>query len=285
MGLDINNSKFLIAEKKRGLSLGRTLTLGRQEVYMTPHEYTTILENLGVKQTEKIYGDDFFRGLGVDKLSIMDASNYEGAEVIHDLNTPIGTELRSSFDTVIDGGTLEHVFHFPNSIKNCMELVKLGGHLILMTPWHNHSGHGFYQFSPELFYNILCPTNGYTIERMLIVTEGYWYSIRNPADIKRRVELSTNDPIDIYVLAKRINSNEIFEKWPQQSDYSDAWKQGSYGDTNSKASESLKTNLVNKLPFLQELQSRWRRLKSRRAISPSKNPGLVKICKSREIPL
>lgn len=284
MGLNINGSRFLLAEKKRGLSLGRLLTLGRQEVYMADHDYTGMLKELGHERTVPTYADDFFQGLGAASLEVMDASPYEGAEVIHDLNEPIGPELHAGFDTVIDGGTLEHVFHFPNSIRTCMELVKPGGHLILMTPWHNYSGHGFYQFSPELFYNILSPANGYVIERMLMVSEGYWYGIRNPSEIQRRIEVSTADSIDLYIIAKRTGSGKIFQSWPQQSDYSAAWKQGSYGQVSQGSSKTLKDEITGRLPFLENLQSKWRRLKARRLLSPAKNPGMVRLCRSHEIP-
>ncbi|GHV03646.1 hypothetical protein AGMMS50229_03290 [Campylobacterota bacterium] len=42
-----------------------------------------------------------------------------------------------------------------------MELVKTGGHLILGTPIDNYYGHGFYQFSPELFFSLLDRDNGF----------------------------------------------------------------------------------------------------------------------------
>jgi SAM-dependent methyltransferase len=284
MGLDINGSRFLLAEKKRGLALGRLLTLGRQEIFMTSSEYSAILNELGVTQTEETYGDDFFHGLGASILEIMDASGYEGAALIHDLNIPIGPEHHSSFDTVIDGGTLEHVFHFPNSIKNCMDLVKPGGNLILMTPWHNYSGHGFYQFSPELFYNILSPANGYIVERMLIVSKGYWYEVRNPSDIKRRIQIASPDAIDLFIRAKRTGSERIFQTWPQQSDYSAAWEQGSYDTSSNPTSGTLKSKLVDRIAILQRLQQKWRRLKLQRSLSPSSNPGMVRLCRSQEIP-
>jgi hypothetical protein len=47
MGLDINGSRFLLAEKERGLALGRLLALGRQEVYMGGRDYNRILNELG----------------------------------------------------------------------------------------------------------------------------------------------------------------------------------------------------------------------------------------------
>ena len=285
MGLDIYGARFLLGGKSKGSVLGRTLTLGRQGIYMNENSYASFLKMLGVDNTVADYADDFFRGLGAAPLLHMDASDYEGAAIIHNMNEFVDSQYHSAFDTVIDGGTLEHVFNFPTAIRNCMEMVKPGGQLILMTPWHNYSGHGFYQFSPELIHNTLSEENGYSVEKMLIAAEGNWYSVKNPSDLHRRIEIFTRDPVLLYVTARRITACPMFSRWPQQSDYSAAWERGAYGDTNSNYSANFKNNLVNKIPFLQELQSKWRRLKSQRNLSPSRNPGLVKICRGQEIPL
>lgn len=251
---------------------------------MPEYEYTRILKELGCEKTTEKFGDDFFLGLGAESLDVMDASNYEGARIIHDLNEPINPDLYASFDTVLDGGTLEHVFHFPNSIRSCMELVKPGGHLILMTPWHNYSGHGFYQFSPELFYNILSPDNGYIIESMMIVSDGYWYGIKNPAEVRSRIEISTTDSVDLYIIAKRTNSEKIFRTWPQQSDYSAAWSQGSYGKSNQDTVKTFKDTMIGYFPALGRVQAKWRQFKARRLMCPARNPGMVRICRSHDIP-
>ena len=88
----------------------------------------------------------------------MDASSFEGATVVHDLNLPITEALKGRFDVVCDAGTIEHVMNFPTAIRNCMEMVRVGGHLILGTPANNFFGHGFYQFSPELWFRLFSST-------------------------------------------------------------------------------------------------------------------------------
>ena len=95
-----------------------------------------------------------------DTISI-DASAYENATMVHDMNLPVGDELKQKFSVVIDGGTLEHVFNFPTAIRNCMEMLKVGGHFFAHTMANNFMGHGFYQFSPELFYRVFSPENGF----------------------------------------------------------------------------------------------------------------------------
>lgn len=285
MGLDINAARFLLGEKTRGVQLGHTLTLGRQGVYMSPEEYSGFLDRLGTTLKTHSHADDFFTAMGAEPFISMDASSYEGADLIHDINEPVTAELHSSFDTVIDGGTLEHVFNFPNAIRNCMQLVRPGGNLIMFTPWHNYSGHGFYQFSPELLYSVLSEQNGYRVERMLLVAEGNWYSVREPQKIKKRVEIVTTDPVLLYVTAKRIEERLIFQDWPQQSDYSAAWKQGSYSTGLSTYTPSFLQKLSSKIPPLDSLKTKLREKRARDALRPLRNLGLSRICPSTQIPL
>ena len=284
MGLDIDGARFLLAEKARGLRFGRTLTLGRQGIYMSEKSYSTFLKSFGARASLSEYADEFFHALGAKPLISMDASNYEGAAIVHDMNELVAAEHHATFDTVIDGGTLEHVFNFPNAIRNCMEMVKPGGQLVLMTPWHNYSGHGFYQFSPELIHNTLSEENGYRIEKMLIVAEGSWYSVKNPSELKRRIEISTRDPVLLYVTARRIADQPIFLCWPQQSDYSAAWERGDYTMSTPEQMTSIKSRLVKNFSLLEKLQFKWQNVKSKRSISLNRNPGFVRICASHQIP-
>lgn len=98
----------------------------------------------------------------------MDASKYEGASVVQDLNQPVPDSLKERFDAIFDGGTLEHVFNIPAALKNCMEMTKVGGRFYMHTCANNLCGHGFYQFSPELFYRVFSEQNGFEVERMVI---------------------------------------------------------------------------------------------------------------------
>lgn len=52
---------------------------------------------------------------------------------------------------IIDGGTIEHVFHIPNVLNNIYKMLRQGGRVIHLSPSSNHIDHGFYMFSPTLF--------------------------------------------------------------------------------------------------------------------------------------
>jgi hypothetical protein len=264
MGLTLQSAKFLLGEKKKGLEFNNILTLGHQGVYMNQREYNKLLRSLGSeKPSATKYADDFFKGIGVEQIDIMDASDYEGATMLQDLNQPLPEGYDKLWDCVIDGGTLEHVFNFPQAIKTCMELVKEGGHLILITPWHNYAGHGFYEFSPELFFRILSPENGYCVERMLINQKEKWFSIIDPKLIHSRVEIKGDESTLLYISAKRVEIKEIFSQWPQQSDYSSAWLSSENLLPNQQSNISgFKVRLFEIFPVLYSAQDIWRNAKS-----------------------
>jgi hypothetical protein len=66
--------------------------------------------------------------LGAKTPLSVDTSNHEGAKFIADMNKPIPPELAGRFSAVIDGGTLEHVFDFPQAALNVAKMLKVGGH-------------------------------------------------------------------------------------------------------------------------------------------------------------
>lgn len=235
MGVDWHTARALIAARSSGVEFGRTATLGRQNLFATKSDIAAMLREYGLP-TDRVdamdpqpeFADRFFELLGATELTAIDASSYEGARV-HDMNLPLPDSLRQQFDVVLDGGTLEHVFNFPTAIKNAMEMVRVGGHLFLQTPTNNFLGHGFYQFSPELFFRVLCAENGYAIERMLIY-ETYpgsdWFQVTDPADIASRVELIGSEHRALLIVhARRTADTPILASPPQQSDYAASWSE------------------------------------------------------------
>jgi hypothetical protein len=235
MGLNREAVRFLISARRCGVDFTRTATLGRQNLYVARSELLALFHEQSVVPStpfdcgsESIeYADEFFALLGAQHYAAIDASDYEGAVEIHDMNRPIPLHLKMSFDAVVDGGTLEHIFDFPTALKNCMEMVRVGGHLLLITPANNYCGHGFYQFSPDLYYRALSSENGFMVERMIayeVYPHGQWYQVADPASVAARVELlGTDQRILLMVRARRTQEVPIFARPPQQSDYVATW--------------------------------------------------------------
>jgi hypothetical protein len=231
MGVNMQTAQFLRAAIGRGVSFEHTLTLGRQD----------------------LYGDgpirpaaDLFRELGAEQLDALDASDYDGASVIHDLNDPMPEHLKRRYSVVFDGGTLEHVFNAGQALRHCLELVAPGGHYIGASPGNNQMGHGFYQFSPEFYHRALSREAGFKIDLLLAVEQRplrpRWYKALDPAQCNRRIQLRSKYPVELLALAQRVSLPSEVATTPQQSDYVTAWGR------EDERKPSMKLRLHDALP-------------------------------------
>jgi len=214
--------------------------IGRQSVLATADAIASSCElfkrPLGRADAQKLIDDSdgfaeaFFKFLGAIKVESFDASEYEGASVVHDFNRPVLEEWKARFSAVLDGGSLEHIFNFPVALKSGMEMVRVGGHYLAITPTNNFSGHGFYQFSPELLYRVFNEANGFELKKMMIhetAFDGEWFDVADPEDIRERVTLLNSEPAHLLLIAQRVSEQPILATPPQQSDYVTAWSAGS----------------------------------------------------------
>lgn len=249
MGFDVQGIKFLLRAHRSGVRFARTATLGRQELFINARHLRKILRGFGVPDGDAEarrllaesdgFAEPLLRWLGGEQISSIDASSYEGASLVHDMNVPIPESMRNAFSVVIDGGTLEHVFNFPVAIKNCMEMVEVGGHLLLMTPANNFMGHGFYQFSPELFFRIFSAENGFEASRVIFTEtapDAQWYEIVDPARVRRRVELINTRPAYLLIQARKLRQLPVLAVPPQQSDYTFIWQEPGSSHAASRVS-------------------------------------------------
>ncbi|MFM6250815.1 MAG: hypothetical protein ACKPJH_19620 [Dolichospermum sp.] len=267
MGLDSNGIKFILYAKSLEVDFSATATIGRQYLYIEPSGLKEILSSFNYQVDDKNlelifkendgYAETFLRYIGANIADSFDYSDYEGATHIHDMNLSIPDIYKDKYNVVIDGGALEHIFNFPVAIKNCMEMVKVGGYYIGMTIANNFMGHGFYQFSPELFFRILTKENGYELVKVIAVDTSstkQWFSIKDPNELKERVTLVNSSPLYLFVIAKKIdNSVAIFKTAPQQSDYELMWQDGSIKEkmrflsVNSQIQQITLGNLLKKI--------------------------------------
>jgi len=174
---------------------------------------------------------------------------YEGADIVHDMNEEIPINQEQKYDVIIDGGTLEHIFNFPVAITNCMKMLKTGGSIFIFSMANNHCGHGFYQFSPELFFRIFDTENGFITKSVTLVehpfpgaelsTKVKCYSVRDPQKAKLRGTLLSGLPLGIMVHAVKLESKSIFTSSPLQSDYQAKWKKKKTHKRSNKINEKI----------------------------------------------
>jgi hypothetical protein len=237
MGIDRHFADFLLGARAGGADFRQTATLGRLNLFVDHRSLDAVFREHGeavtdhevraMRSASNGYAEGFLRRLGAQETISIDASRYEGAALVHDMNLPVGDELKQRFSAVIDGGTLEHVFNFPTAIRNCMEMLKVGGHFFSHTMANNFMGHGFYQFSPELFYRVFSPESGFRVHRIVLfesrIGRPRWYAAADPSEIGERVELINGRPTYLIVHAERVADVPIFARPPQQADYHALW--------------------------------------------------------------
>lgn len=267
MGIINETAEFMCQAKNNGVSFQRTLMLGRQNLYLGVRQLVELARRFRVPNPDLLkvknhFSEEFFRQfLMAEEITSLDYSDYQGADIKHDMNRPIPEHLEDKYNVVVDGGTLEHVFNFPIAISNCMKMVKSdGGRLFIFTPANNQMGHGFYQFSPELFFRTLCASNGFEVERMVAVEFKHMaaefgsykkqFEVKDPDLIRARVTLENSHPVGLMIQAKKTSHvSRLFEQAPQQSDYQVIWKGDANGQTDSVGdSRSLLHQLADRLP-------------------------------------
>jgi hypothetical protein len=289
MGIDTASIKFLCAAKSMGVDFETTAMIGRQYLFPDPgvlHRVFQVLEIPIDGQTfidEHLYSEELFKLLGARSVESFDASDYEGATHLHDMNSPIPEQFRERYSVVHEGGTLEHVFNIPQAFRNCMEMVRVGGHFLQVNAANSLMGHGFWQMSPELLYRVFSIENGYRTEAMLlheITPGGRWYVVVDPDHVRRRVELSNKNPTYILTIARRIAIADIFSKWPQQSDYSAIWhRHTEVADGEAPHGTTKKSRDVPRSGFIAEVRrmiprpvKRWLRSTAERFRNPFRSP-------------
>lgn len=241
MGLNNRIIRLLDHARQSGVDFDSTVMIGRQQVHLDKTDFCKVATDCELAEVQNLadelfgvadrYAEPLLKALGATTVDSVDASDYEDANIVTDLNQPIDTNLHGQYSCVIDGGSLEHVFHFPTAIKNCMQMTRVGGHFISVNGTNNFSGHGFYQFSPELMYRVLSPENGFEVCDMFIWErfEGSrLYRVADPAEVRSRVMPLNHHPTFLLVVAKRTSEAEIFAQTPQQSDYTVDWAQGAH---------------------------------------------------------
>src|SRR5262245_14465810 len=127
MGIPRGVARLLLDEARERPFHGSLLQLGRSTVSVTDDELrawaaeqrTTLrpgvpgeLSHVPERAAQGCISDHtLFLRLGFDEVRSLDISNWEGVDLVHDLNRPVPAEWHGRYDTVLEVGTLQHVFH------------------------------------------------------------------------------------------------------------------------------------------------------------------------------
>lgn len=278
MGLTYAEARELLGAVRRdGAAAGSVATVGRQSLFLHPREARRLADEFALdarapwlSQPFGAHADGFLRdGLGAETLDVLDASDYEGATLVHDLNEPLPQTLAARYDLVVDGGSLEHVFRVTTALESLMRMVRPGGRLLLSVPANNLCGHGFYQFSPELMFRVFSPSGGFALHRVALVEAAYpsielqqfrrVYDVTDPDTAGERVTLMSRRAAMLLVHAEKLHHLDApLARAPAQSDYAARW---AAGRAHAAAPPASGRRLLSRLPL--RVRARLRGIRQR----------------------
>jgi len=280
MGIHLHTLKFLkFASKKQ--PLGRVGTMGRQGLYVPKDKLKAIMK-FGQEIDYGPYCEEFLKAkFGATTVESFDKSPYEQATHIVDLNKPI-TTVDTTYDTILDGGFLEHIYNAPQALENISRLCADGGQILHILPATNLCGHGFWQFSPELFFSLYSEQNGYAETQVFladVTDEDDWYEVRKPQHGESVVIVSSSS---VLVLARTKRAGPFSHQDVQQSHYVHVWS----GKRNVEPEPPLRQRATKRiaqaakgtflLPVARFAERKWQQL-FRPALSLSTaNPNLTR---------
>lgn len=290
MGLAKPALQFLAREHKRKPLHGSLLTLGRQGLLATLPEaqqlllaeqitpaalpagmstQTNIPDWQGTPYAKNISDVVFFNLLGVRDVQALDYSSYEHAEIIHDLNQPVPPQLRGRFDVIVDAGTIEHVFDVRQSLANLALMLRPGGRVIHISPANNYTNHGFYQFSPTLFFDFYSANNFADLCGFIAEQDTYRYDVR-PWEFFEVTgstgRLTSKQSLMNFFVAEKTSASTA-DAIPIQSFYQQIYSpsQARAGTLAGQLSQQIKRRmplrmkvaLVRTFPFLDPMRKPW----------------------------
>lgn len=223
MGIDAHTFKLLQYLHSKDGALGKTVTLGRQNVLLGPRAAKRALGDSGGHYCEELLQRHF----GSRQVDSIDNSDYEGATILLDMNRPLPETLTRAYDTVLDFGCSEHIFDVAQVLRNITQLCNIGGRIAHAVPANGSCGHGFYQFSADLFFTWYSKENGFSDTEVYFAdmcNTKNWYRVTRPAH-GLRVNVYSRD--ELYILVTTTRAEEKSETPAQQSDYVFEWNRQS----------------------------------------------------------
>ncbi len=275
MGILQSHLHLLGMEQVRHPIKGDVLTLGQQAVYGTLEDVKNILISYDLKLKSLKRGFDSknkipaWAGTPLDKFTnvhavmtllgaarvfVTDISDYENPDYLIDLNYDINEEYYEKFDVILDVGTLEHIFDVPVALSNLTKMLRKEGEIILIVPSSNAIDHGFYSFSPTLFFDFFTANGFSNFSCYLIEGSSFNYmkkfKIYRYNHIGKEYPLTSKNGVEVCFFATKNNDINLEKiNKPVQNLYSSFyWNKKKYGKETSRELGIFK-KFIRKLEF------------------------------------
>jgi hypothetical protein len=129
-------------------------------------------------------------------------------------------------DVLFDGGTLEHVFHLPNALARCADMIKDDGSFVHIGPLNNYADHGFYQFSSTFWFDWFAANGWRMVESVMVRLPSCNHSFL-PADRLGRVGQLDDAPYTHFLVAKK-EPGAMGDRIPMQAIYARKYMNASH---------------------------------------------------------
>ncbi|WP_152929610.1 MULTISPECIES: hypothetical protein [Serratia] len=240
MSISLSALNYLCELKKNHPIKGEVLTLGKQMVFFDYDTLTKVLiekniQNIGTKKNFN-FSQDFEHLKYVEPYSrycndkavfssifgvfpkVMDITDEPYVDFKQDLNYKIDSGYAQKFSLILDAGTLEHIFDVFTALNNIDAMLKEEGFVVHITPAHGFLDHGYYQISPQLYYDFYS-SRGYQIQHCYLAEmsvrktnhtqQTFWHWDKNIL----RKKLISDKMLMVYFCAKKTsNKNNNTEK-------------------------------------------------------------------------
>jgi hypothetical protein len=175
MAIFAQTARVLISEHKNKPITGTVLLIGRQSVFLTPEGALELLHEEGVAPRQGYFVEldtstvasaeqgcitdrSFLSMLTDAKVTSLDVSPYEGADVVHDLNEPLPQQLYHIADFILNGSCLDNLFDPATAMKSLSKMLRPSGRMFSFEMGTQSHG-AFVMYSPEWFFGFYAANN------------------------------------------------------------------------------------------------------------------------------
>lgn len=169
MGLLTPIAEVLLAEHSYKKISGEVLFIGRQTTFQDEQSLNRLLAKYGLAlpqdfkceydtETRGAEGQRFLtdrclmRSLGVEKVNFLDVTDYEGADVVHDLGYPVPEKLVGKYDFIYNGGCLDNMFNPGVALTNLSKMLRPGGRVVCFESASSRNS-PYLMYSPGWFWD------------------------------------------------------------------------------------------------------------------------------------
>ena len=168
MGIMAPIARFILKEHIRKPIVGRAAFIGRQTIPLTEEQAIKLIRSEGIEIRNVKAKEDIDTIVGIGKkfidevsffnlftsldITFIDVTDYEGAEIVHDMCEPIPVDLKGKFDFVWNGSCLDNIFNAASAQRHSCDLLAPNGRIITMEMQNSHYG-SYCAFSQGWFFD------------------------------------------------------------------------------------------------------------------------------------